>query len=152
MTITAALQGPLPIQKQSGVAAGGGTFAATIATNLAPFTNRVFRLRFTVFLSEASGGVEANAAALVAEGVYVNKGGTVTALTALAGSTNPINSNTAGGLAARPEATDAAMNLATAVLTIVGNNVTCTVTNNAGAGSVIADIAVMPYVEMIGST
>ena len=84
--------------------------------------------------------------------LVANKNGTVTLLTAIATSSNPINSNTAGFLlTSRVQASDAAFNTATCVISINGLNQTeITVTNNNGGG-INADVTVLPYVRVCGS-
>jgi hypothetical protein len=143
--------GPLPVQRGS-AAAGGGTFVATIVTSLAPYTNRVVRIRFEIYLSDNIGGPLANGAAYLCEAVVANKNGVVTFLTAIATSSNPVDSDTVGfELTSRPVASDAAFNTATAHLTIDGgNDLLCTVTNNNGGG-IAADVIIVPTVTVCGS-
>jgi hypothetical protein len=150
MAAAAIVIGPLPVQRGT-AAAGGGTVVATILTSAAPFTNRIARVRFEVYLSNDAGGPLADGAAYLCEAVIANKAGVVIFLTNIATSSNPVNSNTAGfELTSRPVASDAAFNTSTALLTISANNLLCTVTNN-NSGAVAADITVVPTVTICGS-
>jgi len=144
MASYALMGGPLPVQKGSATA-GGGTFVATLITNALAVQNTLARVLVEVYLSESEGGgVLTNAAAYLCECVILNKAGTVTFPTAIATSSNPVNSATVGfELTHRPEASDAAFATATVVLTIdASGNLLCTVTNNNGAG-IAADVTVI---------
>lgn len=144
------IQGPLPTAKGT-AAAGGGTFVATIPVSAIPYTNRIVRIRFEIYLSNNALGPLADGAGWIAECLVANKAGVTAFLTAIATSSNPVNSNTVGfALTSRPVASDAAFNAATALLTIAGNNVVCTVTNNNGGG-VSADVTIVPYATVAGS-
>jgi hypothetical protein len=136
----------------STVASGGGTLTVQVFTDGNPYTDKLIRLIARVYLTEASAGHLLNSCAILAEYVIQNKNNTTTAVTALATSSNPVNSNTVGfALTSRPEVADTAMNTSTAVWTISSNRATLTVTNN-GTGSVNADACVIIDTEYIGST
>jgi hypothetical protein len=124
---------------------------ATLITNALAVQNTLARVQVEVYLSEsAGGGVLTNAAAYLCECVILNKAGTVTFPTAIATSSNPVNSATVGfELTHRPEASDAAFASATVVLTIdASGNLLCTVTNNNGAG-IAADVTVIAQQSLL---
>lgn len=127
---------------------GGGTQVFTFPTNASPYNDHVVRWKFAVYSTSASGGHLSSAAALLAECVTVGKNGTVTFLTAIATSSNPINSNTSGfELTSRVEAADTAEGTSTVVITISTNTLTITITNNGASGSTPVAIAMITDVE-----
>lgn len=127
------------------VAASGGTLTADFAVP----TDRVMRVEARAFLSGQTGGAgHVKSASLYAEGVYDNQNGTVAAVTAVSGSTNPSNSSTLTG--SRAQASDAAFvgggsGPPTLILSVSGTNVRATLTNNsdsaqAGEGVILLDV------------
>jgi hypothetical protein len=149
MTIYTSKTNLLPVQKGA-AAAGGGTFVSTLLANVLAIENTYARIQIEVYLSEAIASVLTNAAAFLGECVILNKAGVVTFAPAIATSSNPVNSNTAGfALTSRPIASDAAFNTATAVLTIDGGgNLLCTVTNNNGGG-IAADVTIVARITLL---
>ena len=119
------------IQVSKGTAAAaGGTFTADFAIP----TDRVVRVEVRGFLSGQTGGAgHVVSASLYAEGAYENQNGTVVAVTAASGSTNPSNSTTLA--AQRAQACDAALvgggaGPSTLALSVSSTNVRATLTNN----------------------
>jgi hypothetical protein len=130
----------IPGQVFQGVAAnGGGTFVVTIPVP----ANQAARLLAETFMSSVS-GVPAltNAGRLVAKSVVENQaGGGATFVPALAGSVNPVNSNTATFAATEPQVADAGFVGAgppTAVWSVVLGTVVLTVTNPGATPAVVA--------------
>jgi len=136
-------------------AASGGTFIADF--DMASFNDKGARLEAFVFLSSATSSHMNNFASLRAEYVVENKNGTVTATTAVTGSTNPLNSTTAGEQAAHVETSEAGFNnaggdtFATAVWTISTTKARLTVTNNSTT-SITANVTVEIVARIVGST
>ena len=128
-------------------AAGGGTFVVTIPTNAPPYTDQITRVRARTYFTHFSASHLDSGAKLECEAEIQNANNTVTFTSALAGSANPLNSNTAGEAAAFVQVASANMSLATAIWSIVANQLTLTITNNAGAGSVQATITVVLEIE-----
>lgn len=138
---------------QGTAGSGGGTYVMTVDTTASPFIDKITRFWVQVYFSHAVASHLNDASALLAECVVVSKTSTVTFLTAVATSSNPINSNTAGFIiTSRVEAEDTTMNLNTVVLTIGANKLVITCTNNAGSGSVAANVTVVVDYECVGST
>lgn len=128
--------------------ATAGTTTQTITTSAAPFTDCMVRLKFTAYLSVPSASHLSSSACVLAECVVNNKNNVVTFATAIATSANPMNSNTAGGeLTSRPQTSDAGTS--TLVLTISGNNVVATFTNNSGS---TGNVTIVCDFEYVGST
>lgn len=134
-------------------AAGGGTFIADFPIPI----DKGARLEAFVFLSQATSSHLNNFASLRAEYVVENKNGTLSAPAVVTGSTNPLNSNTAGEQAAHVEASDAGFNnpgggtFPTAVWTISATNARLTVTNNSST-SIAANVTVEIVARIVGST
>jgi len=135
------------VRVKGSAAAGGGTFVLTIPTNAPPYTDQISRFRARVYFTHFTASHLDAGAKLECEAEVQNANNVVTFTAALAGSANPLNSNTAGEAAAFVQVASASMSLATAIWTIVGNQLTLTVTNNAGAGSVPAVITVVLKIE-----
>ena len=137
---------------QGTATSGGGTFVVTLPTNAAPYTDQAIRLIARTYITSASGSHLVNVAAILSEYVVENKNNTTTAATALATSSNPVNSNTVGfALTSRPGTADTPVNTSTAVWTLSSSQAVLTVTNN-GTVSVNANVTVVVDIEMVGST
>jgi hypothetical protein len=131
----------------------GNTAVYTIPTNDAAHIDQAMRIIAYVFITAAAGAHMTNSAQLIAELCVDNNNGTVTATAAIATSTNPTNSNTAGGfLTSRAEVRSTNVNTSTAVWTVAANVATLTITNSAAAGGVTADITAYVEVMRVGST
>ena len=128
-------------------AASGGTMTADYAIP----ASRVCRIEARAFLANSSDPA-VPFASLYAEGIYGNQGGSVSAIAAISGSTNPnsstalvgtraMSSNTAfvGGGAGAP----------TAIFTVSGTNARLTVTNNSDT-AIAADVTVIFTVYVCG--
>lgn len=132
---------------QGTAAASGGTFTVDFPIP----ADRVCRLEARVVLANKAASFKG--ASLYAEGDYKNDGGTVTALAAISGSTNPMNSSNLTG--SRAQASDAAFTgagpgPATAAFSVSGTNARLTVTNNSDT-SVAADVTVFLDVKVAGA-
>jgi hypothetical protein len=118
--------------QRGAAASGGGTFVTTIVPGTNFPNDGVFRVKAQVEMSHSSAGHVDTAAALSAECVVSVKNAVAAFVAATAGSTNPINSNTATYAAALPQASDAGFTGAgppTAVWTISAGTVVMTVAN-----------------------
>lgn len=134
------------IQVSKGTAANsGGTFTADVAIP----TAKSCRIEARIGMSDAT-DPGAPSAALYAEGAYTNRGGTVTVITALTGSTNPMSSTAIA--AARAEGVEAGFiggGPSVAAFSVSGTNARLTLTNN---GTVSADVTVYFEIFTWGST
>jgi len=113
----------------------GGTFTADVPIP----TGRSCRIEARVFMSNAT-DPSTPSGSLYAEGSYANRGGTVSALTALTGSINPMSSTDTA--AARSEGLDAGFvggGPSVASFSISTTNARLTLTNN---GTVSADVTI----------
>jgi hypothetical protein len=136
---------------QGTATSAGGTFVATLTTSAAPFTDQLIHIHCRVYTTAASAGHLNTSCCLQAEYVVQNKNNTVSAVTAIAGSTNPLQSTVAGLQAAWVEAADTTANTSAAAFALSSSNVTMTVTNN-GTTSVAVNVTVVWEWEMVGST
>ena len=128
--------------------ANGGTYVVTLDTSIAPYTDTCIRLIAEVEITAASAAhLSVSCGLPLVEFVVENKNGTVTSVSAIATSSNPINSNTAG-FANTSRAAVSESGTSTAVWTIVSNKATLTVTNNIG---VTANVSVMLKIKYVGS-
>ena len=117
----------------------GGTFTVDVPVP----TDRSVRVEARIGLSNSTDPAKPDGS-LYAEGSFANRGGTVTAGTALTGSTNPMSA--AQIAAARAESLEAGFiggGPSTAVWSVSTTNARLTVTNN---GTVSADVIV--YVDI----
>jgi hypothetical protein len=140
---------------QGTAAASGGTFTADYAIP----TDTGARLVAVVLLSAANAAHMNAFGSLRAEYVVENQNGTLSAPAAVPapGSTNPLNSSTAGEATAHVQATDAAFSNSggglypTAVWTISGTNARLTVTNQS-VTSIVANVSVVISAIIAGSS
>lgn len=137
---------------QGSAGVGGGTFVVTLPTNAAPYTDKTIAIRARAFQSHATGGHQDETAFWQAECSVQNANNVCTFETAI-GSTNPMNSNTASYGTSHVQASTTHFNTSTLVFSIdAGNHVVITLTNNAGAGSVAANVTIYVEIEYVGST
>lgn len=141
----------IPETVLAAIAAGGGTGTVTLPTNAEPYTDRIIRIRFDIYVANAGGGPPkhlVDAGAFLAQALVTNKNNVCAFPAALAGSSNPMNASVAQ--ATFPVASDAAFGTTTAVITINGaNQIVLTVTNN-NAGNTM-DAIVVPEVTVFGA-
>lgn len=107
-------------------------------------TDRVCRVFVVVICGTSSAGHANNGGSCVAEGVYKNNAGTVTACTALASSNNPSNSTTTTYVAAHAMAGDLSFGVS---LTVSSTNCRVTITNNTATAQ---DAVVFPELWEVG--
>lgn len=128
-------------------AASGGTMTADYAIP----ASRVCRIEARAFLAKSTDPA-VPLASLYAEGIYGNQGGTVSAIGAISGSTNPNNSTNLVG--SRSMASNSAFigggaGPPTAIFSVSGTNARLTVTNNSDS-AVAADVTVIFTVYICG--
>ena len=140
-------------QISTGTAAGSsGTFAPTLDTSLAKFSNKMVTVHVECRASIASGGNMTGGARLHADYVVENKAGTVTAPAAISGSNNPANDSTTTFVASKAQAADAGVwsgSPPTLAMSIVGNKIVATFTNT--ASSTVNVTMIFDY-DFVGST
>lgn len=129
------------------------TAAASTTTNfnfpLAAYTDQIIRARIGCYLSHATSGHLDYACSMVAEAVASNKNGTCALITAISGSTSPVNSSTTGNLSARSEVTDTVSGTPSVTLQVSGTTLQIQVNNAFGS---VCNVTLVVDIETVGST
>ncbi len=124
---------------------GGGIFAVTLSPGVDLPADGVYRVRAYALLSHSTAPHVDTTAALSAECVLSIENSVIAFVAATAGSTNPMNSNTAAYAAAHPQAADAGFTAAgppTAVWTVGPGGIALIMSvTNPGATSATAQVS-----------